>query len=182
MSFSSCSPAVATVLRGSEFSSAPTWQPWEKCLLLSADLHPCKPTESILFLAELLLQVMRCENWESSLTLKVQIVSAVLSIKRHLLKHIWANLMGIQWARKKLCHNPQDSGIYDCFWELQHNWKRFPRAIPLLWLQRAWMSYSWYAFLVPKTKKPVQILESRICVVCDTEARQGEIKHSICHI
>ena len=89
------------MLRGSEFSSVPTWQPQEKCLLLSGRLHPCKPTESILFLAELLLQVMRCKNWESSLTVKVHVAFAVLSVKRHLLKSLLSKTDGESVGKKK---------------------------------------------------------------------------------
>lgn len=98
---SSRSPAMATVLRGSEFSSAPTWQPQEKCWLHSAHLHPCKATESIFLLAELLLQVMRCENWESSLTPEVQIAFAVLSVKTHLLKWLLSKTDGESMGKKK---------------------------------------------------------------------------------
>lgn len=103
------------MLKGSEFSSVPTWQPQEKCLLLSGRLHPCKPTESILFLAELVLQVMRCKNWESSLTVKVHIAFAVLSVKRHLLKSLLSKTDGESVGKKKGLLSPR-------FWVLWLRW------------------------------------------------------------
>lgn len=50
---------------------------------------------------------MRCENWESSLPVKVQIAFAVLSVKRHLLKSLLGNTNGESVGKKKESLSPR---------------------------------------------------------------------------
>lgn len=104
---SSYSPAVATVLRGSIFISVPTWQPQGECLLLPGRLPLCKPTESVLFLTGLSLQVMRCKNWELSLPVKVPMAFAALPVKRHLLKSLLSKTNGEPAGEKKGSLSPR---------------------------------------------------------------------------
>lgn len=58
---------------------------------------------------------MRCKNWESSLTVKVHIAFAVLSVKRHLLKSLLSKTDGESVGKKKGLLSPR-------FWVLWLRW------------------------------------------------------------